>query len=159
MGSAPTVISAAFRPEPKGADFDLTARIEDTDLRTMNDLFRAHAKVDVVSGVFSMFAETRVRNGSIEGYVKPLFRDLRLYGAKQDEEKSLGQKFKERAADVIAKVLRNRPRREVATVVPLVGPLENPRADTWEALIGLVGNAFDKAVLPGFKRARLGLDR
>jgi hypothetical protein len=159
MSSGAITISAAFRPETKGADFDLDARIEGTDLTTLNDLLRAHAKADLVSGAFSVFAEARVMNGRVEGYVKPLFRELRLYGAKQDEEKSFGQKFKERAADVMAKVLRNQPRQEVATVVPIGGPLDNPRANTWEALIGLIRNAFDKAILPGFERARLGLTR
>jgi hypothetical protein len=159
MGSGATTISATFRPETKGADFDLSARIEDTDLGTMNDLLRAHAKVDVVSGTFSMFAEARVENGRVQGYVKPLFRDLGLYGAAQDDEKSFGQKLKERAADVIAKVLRNRPRQEVATIAPLAGPLDNPKANTWEALLGLVRNAFNKAILPGFDRELLGLKR
>jgi len=159
MGSGAISVSAAFRPETKGADFDLDARIEDTDVRTMNDLLRAHARVDVVSGIFSVFAEARVMHGRVEGYVKPLFRDLRLYGAKQDAEKSFGQKFKEQAADVIAKVLRNRPRQDVATVVPITGPLDDPRANTWAALIGLIRNAFDKAILPGFERARLGFPR
>jgi hypothetical protein len=159
MGSGATTISATFRPETKGADFDLDARIEDTDLKTMNDLLRAHAKVDVVSGAFSVFAEARVKNGRVEGYVKPLFRDLGLYGAEQDDGKSFGQKFKERAADVIAKVLRNRPRQEMATVAPLAGPLDDPRANTWEALTGLVRNAFTKAILPGFERELLGLKR
>jgi hypothetical protein len=125
----------------------------------MNDLFRAHAKVDVVSGTFSVFAEAGVKNGLVQGYVKPLFRDLSLYGPEQDDEKSLGQKIKERASDLVAKVLRNRPRQEVATVVPLAGPLENPKANTWEALMNLVRNAFDKAILPGFERDRLGLNR
>jgi hypothetical protein len=157
MDSGALTISAAFRSETSGADLDVSARLEDTDLRTMNDLLRAHAKVDLVSGTFSMFTEARVMNGRVEGYVKPLFRDLRLYGARQDEEKSLGQKLKERAADVVAKVLRNRPRQEVATIVPLAGPLENPRANTWEALINLLRNAFDQAILPGFERARFGL--
>jgi hypothetical protein len=159
MGSGATTITATFRPETKGADFHLDARIEHTDLKTMNDLFRAHAKVDVVSGAFSVFAEAGVKNGLVQGYVKPLFRDLRLYGPEQDDEKSLGQKFKERAADVIAKVLRNRPRQEVATVARLAGPVDNPKANTWEALMGLVRNAFNKAILPGFERERLGLKR
>jgi Domain of Unknown Function (DUF748) len=159
MGSGATTITATFRPETKGADFHLDARIEHTDLKTMNDLFRAHAKVDVVSGAFSVFAEAGVKNGLVQGYVKPLFRDLRLYGPEQDDEKSLGQKFKERAADVIAKVLRNRPRQEVATVARLAGPVDHPKANTWEALMGLVRNAFNKAILPGFERERLGLKR
>jgi Domain of Unknown Function (DUF748) len=159
MGSGAITISAAFRPEMEGADFDLDARIENTDLTTLNDLLRAHAKADLVSGAFSVFAEARVMKGRVEGYVKPLFRELKLYGSKQDADKSFGQKLKERAADVLARALGNQPRQEVATVVPIGGPLDNPKADTWEALIGLIRNAFDKAILPGFERARLGLKR
>ena len=160
MGSGATTISATFRPEAGGADFDLAARIENTDAATMNDLLRAHAKVDViVSGTFSVFAEAGVKNGRIEGYVKPLFHDLRLYRSEQDAGKSMGQKFKERAADLVAKVLRNRPRQEVATVAPIAGRLDNPKANTWEALRDLVRNAFDEAILPGFGREIVGRHR
>jgi hypothetical protein len=158
MGSGATMVAATFRPELKGPDFDLDARIENTDLKAMNDLLRAHAKVDVLSGVFSVYSELHVKNGRVEGYVKPLFRDLDVYSAAQDAEKSFGQKLKEKAVDVIGKVLKNQPRDEVATVVPISGPLENPKASTWETLIGLVRNAFIKAILPGFERAR-GLRR
>jgi Domain of Unknown Function (DUF748) len=154
MGSGATAVTATFRPEIKGPDFDVDARIENTDLKAMNDLLRAHAKIDVASGVFSVFSELSVKNGRVEGYVKPLFHDLNVYGAAQDEDKSVGQKLKEKAVDVIGKVLRNRPREEVATVVPVSGALENPKASTWETLIGLVQNAFIKAILPGFDRAR-----
>jgi hypothetical protein len=159
MGSGATSVSATFRPEIRGPDFDLDGRIENTNLKAMNELLRAHAGVDVVSGVFSVFAQVAVKNGRVDGYVKPLFRDLDVYGGEQDEEKSLGQKLKERAADVIGKVLRNRPRDEVATVAPIAGPLENPKASTWETLIGLVRNAFIKAILPGFERERARLRR
>jgi len=154
MGSGATVVTANFRPELKGPDFDVDARIENTDLKAMNDLLRAHAKVDVASGVFSVYSEIRVKDGRVAGYVKPLFRDMNVYSAAQDEDKSLGQKLKEKAADVVSKVLRNRPREEVATVVPISGPLEKPKASTGETMIGLVQNAFIKAILPGFERAR-----
>jgi hypothetical protein len=154
MGSGATAVRAVFRPELSGPDFDLDVRIENTDLKSMNDLLRAHAKVDVASGVFSVYSELHVKNGRVEGYVKPLFRDLTVYNPEQDEDKSFGQKVKEKAVDVVSKVLKNRPRDEVATVVPVSGPLENPKASTWETLIGLVRNAFIKAILPGFERNR-----
>ena len=48
---------------------------------------------------------------------------------------------------------------EVATVAPIAGPLENPKASTWQTFIGLVQNAFFKAILPGFLRERAGLTR
>ncbi|HEU4371735.1 MAG TPA: DUF748 domain-containing protein [Methylomirabilota bacterium] len=154
MGSGVTTVSATFRPEIDGPDFDLNASIEAVDLKSMNDLLRAHARVDVVSGVLSVFAEARVKNRRIEGYVKPLFRDLDVYDAAQDADKSFGRKLKEKAADLVGKVLRNRPRDEVATVVPIAGRLDDPETSTWEALIGLVQNAFFKAILPGFERER-----
>lgn len=154
MGSGATAVSATFRPEINGPDFDLTARIENVDLKSMNDLLRAHARVDVVSGVFSVFAQVGVKHRRIEGYVKPLFGDLDVYDAPQDEDKSFGRKLKEKAVEVVGKVLRNRPRAEVATVVPITGKVDDPETRTWETLIGLVQNAFFKAVLPGFERER-----
>jgi hypothetical protein len=150
--SGPMSLKAAFRPENNGPDFDLDIRIEDVDMRTMNDLLRAHAKFDVVSGLFSVYSEMRVKNGRINGYVKPLFRDLVAYDSAQDEDKSLGQRVKEKVVNVVGKVLKNRRREEVATVVPVSGPLQNPKAGTLETVLKLVENAFIKAILPGFER-------
>jgi hypothetical protein len=158
-GSGTTAVTATFRPEKNGPDFDLNARIENTDMRRMNDLLRAHAKFDVQRGVFSVFSETRVKDGRVSGYVKPLFKDLDVYDAEQDEDKSFGQKVKEKAIDIAGKVLKNRPRKEVATVVPFEGPLENPKAETWETLVNLIRNAFFRAILPGFERERERLGR
>jgi hypothetical protein len=154
MGTGETVVTATFRPENNGPHFDIDARLENIDLRAMNDLLRAHANVDVTSGWLSVFSELRVKNHRVDGYVKPLFRDLKAYDPRQDEEKSLGTKIKEKAADLAATVLRNKPREEVATVAPIAGPLENPDASTWQTIVGLVQNAFFKAILPGFLRER-----
>jgi uncharacterized protein DUF748 len=157
MNSGRTVVDLVMRAEDKGPDFDLNAKIENTDMRAMNDLLRAHAKVDVASGVFSVYSEISVRNGRVQGYVKPIFKDLDVYDKEQDEDKTLGKKLKEKAADVVAKVFKNRKRDEVATIARLEGPLENPRASTWEVLVNLVRNAFIRAILPGFEReARSG---
>src|SRR5688572_8589527 len=60
MGSGVTTVRATFRPETNGPDFDLVAGIENTDLKALNDLLRAHAKIDVVSGVFSVYSEVTV---------------------------------------------------------------------------------------------------
>ncbi len=122
----------------------------------MNDLLRAHAKIDVASGVFSVYSEIGVKNGRVQGYVKPLFRDLDIHDEKQDAGESLGQKLKEKAADLAARIFENRPRDQVATVTRLEGPLENPAASTWEVLVNLVRNAFIEAILPGFEREARG---
>jgi hypothetical protein len=116
---------------------------------------RAHAKFDVASAVFSVYSEMHVKNGRIEGYVKPLFHDLVVYDSEQDSDKSFGQKMKERVVNVVGKVLKNRQREQVATVVPISGPVQNPKAGTLETVLGLVQNAFIKAILPGLERERV----
>lgn len=151
MGSGATVVKATLRPEVKGPDFDIDARIENTDMKAMNDLLRAHGNIDVVSGLFSVFTEIAVKNGRVEGYVKPLFRDLDVFDRTQDADKKFGEKLKERAADVAAKIFKNRKRDEVATVADISGPVGDPKASTLQVVINLVRNAFVRAILPGFE--------
>jgi hypothetical protein len=63
--------------------------------------------------------------------------------------------MKERVVNVVGKVLKNRQREQVATVVPISGPLQNPKAETLETVLGLVQNAFIKAILPGLEKERV----
>jgi Domain of Unknown Function (DUF748) len=163
MGSGPTEIEFAFRPETKGPDFDLTLAIDNTDMRTMNDLFRAYGNFDVTAGVFSFYSEIKVRQGKIEGYVKPLFRDMKVYDERQDREKSLFRKLYEGLVGGIAGLLQNRPREEVATQTTISGDIEKPQTSTLETVLRLIQNAFFKAILPGFEKEvsqqRSGADR
>ncbi len=88
MGTGHTVLSATFRPETKSPDFDLNIKIENTDMRAMNDLLRAYGNFDVTAGAFSVYSELSVNQGKIEGYVKPLFKDMKVYDPRQDKEKT-----------------------------------------------------------------------
>jgi hypothetical protein len=152
MGSGASEAQLAFRPEEKGPDFDLVLSIVDTDMRRMNDLFRAYGNFDVVAGVFSFFCELKVRQGKIDGYVKPLFRDMDVYDERQDREKGLFRKLYEGLVGGLSGLLRNTPRKEVATEIPISGDIESPQTSTWDTLLGIIQNAFFKAILPGFER-------
>jgi Domain of Unknown Function (DUF748) len=152
MGSGRTVVGASFRPETQGPDFALAASIEHTDMRALNELLRAYGTFDLVQGVFSLYTELRVRHHAVRGYVQPLLRDLDVYDRRQDKEKSLFQKLYEAAVGGVSEVLEHLPRREVATKADVAGPLENPQAGTWQALVSLLQKAFFQAILPGFER-------
>jgi hypothetical protein len=151
MGTGRALVTGQFRPEVSGPDFDLNVRIENVEMTSMNDLLRAYGKFDVVDGLFSLFAELRVKNQAITGYMKPLFRNLDVYDPEQDEHKGLVKKAYERVVGGVGKLLENRPRDEVATKTEVRGRVENPNASTLEVLGNLVQNAFFKAILPGFE--------
>jgi hypothetical protein len=154
MGSGRTQAAATFRPENKGPDFDLDVKIDDTDMTTMNDMLRAYGKFDVVSGLFTLYTELKVKNQEVDGYIKPMFRDLKAYDKRQDAEKSLFRKLYEKLIGGVSKILENRtPRKEVATKTAIHGELGGTggtRISTGEALINLIRNAFLRAILPGF---------
>jgi hypothetical protein len=156
MGSGQTVGGANFRPETNGPDFALAAAIENTQMPALNPLLRAYGKLDVVGGFFSVYTEMRVKNRAVQGYVKPLVRELDVYDMHQDQEKNLFQKLYEAVAGGVSELLENFPRDEVAATVDIAGPLENPQASTWQVVVTLIQNAFFRAILPGFEGARGG---
>lgn len=154
MDSGRTQVAATFRAENKGPDFDLDVRIDDTDMTTMNDMLRAYGKFDVVRGLFSVYTELKVKNQEVDGYIKPLFRDLKAFDKRQDAEKSLFRKLYEKLVGGVSKLLENRtPRREVATKTTLHGEFGGAgptKVSTGQALANLIRNAFFRAILPGF---------
>ena len=157
MGSGNTSATAAFRPETDGPDFDLAVKIVGTKLPAMNDLLRAYGNFDVVAGSFSpLYSEIRVKNDTIDGYVKPLFKDVDVYDRRQDEEKNLFRKVYEGLVGGVAELLENQPREQVATQADLSGEVEDPQASTWQIVVRLIQNAFVKAILPGFEREASG---
>jgi hypothetical protein len=152
MSTGATHARATFRADPKGPDFDLRVAIEGAQLAAMNDLLRNYAKLDVVAGTFSLYSELSVRNGRIDGYVKPLYKDVDVYDSEQDKEKPVLKKLYEKIVGGLSHLLDNEPRDEVATVVDISGSLENPSTSLWETAVRLLSNAFVKAILPGFQR-------
>lgn len=150
MGSGRTEVHGGFRPDDKGADFDIQVEMRDTRLASLNDLLQAYAGFDVDRGRFSLFTEIAVKDQRITGYIKPLISDLRVFGNAKDHDKGFLQQGWERIVDGIAHLLKNDDRREVATVVRLSGKVSDPQANNFRVALGLVRNGFFDAILPGF---------
>lgn len=152
MGSGKAKATARMRPQEKTANFDLNLAIEDADMKTMNPLFRATGNFDVKAGWFSLFSEIAVRKGTVDGYVKPLFREVDVYDPKQDRKKGIFQKMYEGILGGLSWLLENKPRDEVATTTRISGKLSDPETSTFEIVVGLIQNAFFQAILPGLER-------
>lgn len=152
MGSGRTDATMAFRPTPKGPDFDLVLKLEQTDMTKMNPLLRQYGKFDVVEGKFSLYSEPNGKGGAVTGYVKPLFKDVKAYDPKQDEDKSFVRKLYERLVTGVSKLLKNPPRDEVATKLDVEGRIDQPNTSALQAIANLLRNAFIDAILPGLER-------
>jgi hypothetical protein len=153
MGNGKLTAKAVFRPQNPLPDFDLKIKIVNTALKSMNNVLRAHAGADVHAGTFAFFSEMTVQRGTVDGYVKPFFKQVEVYDPAQDKEKGFFKQVYEGLVDGIVTLFKNEPRDEVATETEVKGPLSDPRASTWDILLNLVKNAFLKAIVPGFKQS------
>jgi hypothetical protein len=151
MGNGETSVTGILRPEHESPDFELKVKIAGTPIRAMNNLLRAHGRFDAVGGTFSCYSEVILENGRIRGYVKPLVRKLNVYDAEQDRKKNPLEKVREGAIEDLSTFLENVPRDEVATKVDMSGTTRNPRTEIVQVVVGLIQNAFFKAILPGFE--------
>lgn len=152
MGTGETEARGIFRPETTSPDFDLSARIEGTQVKMLNDLLRAYSKLDVAGGELSVYSQLTVKEGQVHGYVKPLIKNLDVYERQQERGKGALQKLYEGVTGGISQLLAS-PREEIATKTEVTGTLQTPQLDTWEAAGRLIQNAFFRVILPGFDRA------
>ncbi len=152
MGTGKTTGTGTFRPETTGPSLDVKAAIVGTQMPPMNDMVRAYANVDVQAGEFSLYSELTVKDKAIQGYVKPLFKDLVVPNQQTEKQKSLPHKLYETVVKGLTSILKNKPRNEVATQTLISGTLDNPQTSLWTTIVNLLQNAFFKSILPGFER-------
>lgn len=155
MGRGDTSLTATLRRQAGSADMDVTAQIEAADLVRLKELVRAYGGFEIAAGEFSVYSELQMRGGALAGYIKPMFRGVEV-GA--DGEAAVEKGFRERLYEGVvgigAKVLKNRLRGEVATVVPIAGRVDRPEIGRWETVGRLLQNAFLKPITPGYEPTR-----
>ena len=151
-GSGNSRLDASFLPRRSNPEMELSLEIEGTEMRAMNDLFRAYGNFDVVNGQFSFYSELKVKDGHIDGYVKPLFTGIDVYDRQQDKDKNVFQQVYEGLVGGVGTLLENR-RDSVATQAEISGEASSPKLNTLEVVVNLVTNAFFKAILPGLEHA------
>jgi hypothetical protein len=153
MGSGDTNIAGDFLASQQGPVFNLKAAIQNTDMLSMNDILRAFGSFDVAAGQFSVFSQVAVKDGNIEGYVKPMFANLRVYDYQKDKGTSVMHQAKEVLIGGASHLFKNRNTEKVAADIDLRGKLTSPNVSTWQALAQVLRNAFIEAIIPGFDRA------
>lgn len=147
-----TVTILPLRTEPT---LDLNFRLEQLRLEAFNEVLRAYGGFDVSQGVFELTAEVSVRNGVMDGYAKPFFKNLELLNWKEDveqEKEEIRQLFWEGVVSLISELFKNKDKQQVATVIPIHGELEDPGSDLLVIIAEVLRNAFIQALSPALGR-------
>ena len=121
----------------------------------MSDLFRAYGNFDIRQGLFSFYTELTIKNNMINGYVKPLFKDLEVDDLRTGKQKNLFHRTYIAIVKGLTKLLENPETKQVATEATISGPVGGKKTNTWQVIVNLIRNAFIQAILPGFEKGSL----
>ncbi len=138
--------------------FKLAVRLIGLDVTKINDLARTYGQFDFKRGWFDLVIQADASEGQINGYVKPLFRDLKVFDLVNDlkTDNNPLQFFWQALLGVATRLLSNQSRDQFGTFIPFTGDLTQPDTDILSAVGNVLRNAFVRAYLPRFEN---GSDR
>jgi len=129
-------------------EFAGNAAVRGWKVAELYEFEKAAADVHTPQGTLDVFAEFTAKNGAISGGVKPVLKNVEVRPAKDD----LGTTLKAWVADTALDLFSDRVpgRNAVATVVPIKGRLDDPKAQVWPTVLSVIRNAFVQGISSGF---------
>lgn len=156
MGHAPVELNIRFDPFSYYPTFTLGARVVGLRVTELNDLAKAYGGVDFESGYFDLVVAADCTEGRMEGYAKPLFRNLKVLDIPKDmTEDNVLAFFWESLVGATTGLLQNPPRDQFGTRIPFSGTLQAPQPDVLVSVGNVLRNAFVRAYLPQLDHATL----
>lgn len=128
--------------------FHMMTRLLNLDVTKINDLTRAYGSFDFSHGWFDVVIELDAKEGLLAGYVKPLFRDLKIITQEDIEEDNVIQVFWEALVGGAQELLENQPRDQFGTLIPFRGQVDGPQPNIIDTIGNVLRNAFVRAYLP-----------
>ncbi len=138
----------SLEPRSHQPHFDLAARLLDLDVTKLNSLARAYGDFDFEGGRFDLVVEASAKDGFVEGYTKPLFRNVTVLSIRDVRKDDPLQLLWESLVGAAGAIFKNQARDQFGTRIALYGELDNPRTSILEAVGNVLRNAFVRAYLP-----------
>jgi hypothetical protein len=150
MGSGKFRLHADINPFKKAPTFNLDAELKNIDLSKLNSFIKAYGKFDVERGTFELFTEMAASEGKFEGYIKPIFRDMKVLSLEEDSSNPL-ELFWETIVGAVTGLFENKSEDQLAARIPLSGNFDDPDANIWSTIGSVLENAFIRALIPSIE--------
>ncbi len=131
--------------------FDMNAELSTISLTNLNDFLKAYSKLDVQKGTLSLYAEAAARETKIQGYAKPVIKDMSVLRWKEDGNAQT--KTPEDTSHKVAWVFRNQAKGQPATPIKFEGSMKQPGASTWSVIAETLQSTFMEALIPSIEKS------
>jgi hypothetical protein len=150
MDQAKLDFKMTFDPFSYHPTFHMALRLLGLDVTKINDLALSYGHFDFKRGWFDLVIEADSKEGQMTGYVKPLFRNLKVLSLVQDiKEDNPLQFFWQAIVGFTTNILKNRPRDQFGTLIPFTGDVStSTKTDLLATIANILRNAFIRAYLP-----------
>jgi Domain of Unknown Function (DUF748) len=139
--------------------FHLGARMLNLDLTKINEFTKAYGGFDIKRGLFDLVIEIDANEGQLQGYVKPLFRNMVIFDLVQDvKQDNVLQVFWQAIVGSVAAIFTNYHREQLGTLIPFTGSLQGPQVDLLSTVGNVLRNAFIRAYLPRMEKSTQHID-
>lgn len=137
-----------FSPLSAAVSFDVDTQLDFRDLTPLNPIFLHYLNFDVEQGSLSISSEVNGDEECMEGYVKPVFKDLEITDA-NESYKDFSNFLTEQGLGLVNLIVRNYPKDQTATKVEFAQTYEGDFSiKTWKSVGNLFKNAFVQAYDP-----------
>jgi hypothetical protein len=156
FNQAPIEATAHFDPFTDWEDFDVNLRMTGLDLTKLNDFSSAYGKFDFAGGTGDLVVEVQASDSQLDGYIKPLLRDVEVFDFEQDvknEDKGFFRGIWEAVVGGSETLLKNQSKDQFATRVELSGTTKSTDVSPFQAFIAILRNGFVEAFSTRFERS------
>tara|TARA_Y100000748_G_scaffold294918_1_gene286105 strand:- start:701 stop:1777 length:1077 start_codon:yes stop_codon:yes gene_type:complete len=154
LAHAPLRFSSRFDPLGDWQNADFRLRLTDVELTRLNDFATAYGRFDFNAGTGDLVLEAEIRDGQVQGYIKPLLRGVDIFDMQQDlrnPDKSVIRGLWEAVVGGGQQLLQNQRADQFATRVDLSGTVKSPDVSPWQAFFNILRNAFVEAFTSRFE--------
>jgi uncharacterized protein involved in outer membrane biogenesis len=150
MSSGRLKLSGTYNPYAKQPTFEVNATLDRLNIKQLNSFLKAYASIDAERGKLSVDTELAASKGRFRGYVKPFIDDLQVLDWNRESEGFFTRVW-EGIVEVAAEVLEDQGKDRVATRIPFSGTIDDPQADVWSTIGGILKNAFLESLRRGLE--------
>ena len=151
MKSGKLEIDLCVDPLSTPVEFKLTCKLADLDLVNLNPFFTAYGKFDVKRGQFQLYSEMASADKKIEGYFKPIIKNLQVSEFEKDREKGLGHAVWQKIVAAVGSIFKNHEKNQQAAKIPFSGKYDDFNFDLIQTFTSILENLLIKPILPNLE--------
>lgn len=142
-------VNATLDPSTQKPTFDLDVQASEVALVNFKTLLDTYAPFDLEAGTLELAMELASDDGYVQGYVKPILKQVEIFSWKEDvtgEHGGLFEGLVEAGSAFVAELVENQSEDQIATRIPIEGELSDPQMPVLPAIGGILENAFIQAM-------------